>query len=102
MDEQVIIENQTEIAEKTKIELPPDYKILLHNDDVTTVDFVINLLISVFKKDAEDAIKITKEAEKRGSAVIGIYTYDIAATLLEIAEKRIKEAGFPLLITMEQ
>src|SRR5574344_612676 len=71
---------QSDVEEATKIELPPDYKVILYNDDYTTKDFVVDVLETVFHKTTSEAITIMESVHKTGRGVAGIYSYDIAMT----------------------
>ena len=76
MAETEVIEQINEI---TKLQVPKMYKVLLHNDDTTTFDFVIAVLMHIFHKTVEDAIKITKEIHVNGQGIAGApYTHEVA------------------------
>ncbi|MBN1412982.1 MAG: ATP-dependent Clp protease adaptor ClpS [Spirochaetales bacterium] len=94
------------IQEETKIEdevaEPPRYKVILHNDDYTTFEFVIYILKIVFLKPAKEAERITRDVHKRGYGVCGIYTCEIAETKVLTVHQLSEEAGFPLRCTMEK
>ena len=85
-----------------KVEQPPLYKVLLHNDDFTTMEFVVWILESVFNMAEEQAIQVMLNVHLRGVGVAGIYTYEIAETKVEKTTALAREQEFPLLVTMEQ
>ncbi|MBL0716753.1 MAG: ATP-dependent Clp protease adapter ClpS [Desulfosarcina sp.] len=85
-----------------KFDEPSMYKVLLHNDDYTTMDFVIDVLVSVFNKSSENASIIMLNVHKQGIGVCGIYTYDVAETKVKIVETLAREKDFPLKCTMEK
>lgn len=85
--------------EKNKVKEPRHYKVLMHNDDFTTMDFVVMVLKVVFFKDNDEAEKIMMHIHKNGEAVVGIYSYDMAASKTNRAMKMAKLAGFPLRVT---
>ena len=87
---------------KEKVEEPPLYKVLLHNDDYTTMEFVVWVLASVFNMPEEQAIQVMLNVHLRGIGVAGIYTYEIAETKVEKATALAREQEFPLLVTMEE
>lgn len=91
----------TESEERTKISIPPDCQVVFFNDDYTTKDFVIAVLVSVFHKAETEAVTIMENVHRTGSAVVGIYTYDIAATRAEITVRRARAAGFPLRVEIK-
>lgn len=92
------------VSEKTKIKLkkPKQYKVIMHNDDYTTMEFVIEVLIKIFNKKLEEANQIMMDVHKRGKGVAGIYSYDIATTKLGTAMAWAKEEGFPFKLTLEE
>lgn len=88
--------------EKIKVKKPKDYKVVMHNDDFTTMEFVVNILTTVFKKDINTSNKIMMDVHKIGKGIVGVYPYDIAATRVAIALEMAKEEGFPFNITIEE
>lgn len=98
--------NQTEeqLASETRDETrePPMYRVLLHNDDYTTMEFVVEILIYVFSKSAESAAKIMMNVHQKGIGVCGHYTHEIAETKVDTVHNLARESGFPLRCSMEQ
>jgi ATP-dependent Clp protease adaptor protein ClpS len=90
----------SEISEK--IIEPPLYKVLLHNDDYTTMDFVVDILITVFHKSEAEAEKIMLNVHKKGVGICGVYPYELAETKVETVTALAKNSGFPLKSTMEK
>lgn len=88
--------------EKIKVKKPKDYKVVMHNDDFTTMEFVVNILMTVFKKDINTSNKIMMDVHKIGRGIVGVYPYDIAATKVAIALGMAKEEGFPFNIAIEE
>jgi ATP-dependent Clp protease adaptor protein ClpS len=94
---------ETALAEsEEKVEEPPLYKVLLHNDDFTTMEFVVWVLESVFRMPEQQAIQVMLNVHLRGSGVAGVYTYEVAETKVEKATNLAREHEYPLLVTMEQ
>lgn len=81
---------------------PPMYKVLLHNDDYTTMDFVVEILILIFNKPPEEAVEIMLNVHRKGIGVCGVYTYEISETKVETVHALAREHGFPLKCTMEK
>lgn len=94
--------DDNKISEKTDFKRPPDLKAVLYNDDFTTADFVVDVLISIFNKSKEDADYLTADAHNNGSSVIGVYARDIAFSLCEAAKIAANKNGFPLRVEVEQ
>jgi len=94
------------IDEEVEIELaldePIQYKVLLHNDDYTSMDFVIEVLMGIFHKNLQEAEEIMIEVHKAGRGTCGIYTYEIAETKVHQVKALSKTNGFPLLATLEE
>ncbi|MEO8381755.1 MAG: ATP-dependent Clp protease adaptor ClpS [Acidobacteriota bacterium] len=87
---------------REKVEEPPLFKVLLHNDDFTTMEFVIWVLESVFNMPEEQAIQVMLNVHLRGLGVAGIYTFEIAETKVDKATAMAREQEFPLLVSMEE
>ena len=93
----VAVEKKTQ----EKIDKPRLWKILLHNDNYTTMDFVVLVLIQVFHKSQVDAFRIMLDVHRKGLGVVGTYTREIAETKVARVAQMAREAEFPLLCTME-
>ncbi len=93
---------EEEIKSMLRLDEPTKYKVLLHNDDYTTMDFVVEILMTIFHKNILEAEKIMLTIHKQGKAVCGIYTYDIAQTKVYQVKELAKSNGFPLLATVEE
>lgn len=85
---------------KTRLEKPKRYNVIMHNDDVTTMDFVVHVLRVVFFKSPEAATQIMLDVHKAGSANVGVYPYDIAVSKVTKAMQLAKGEGFPLRLTI--
>ncbi len=81
---------------------PPKFKVWLLNDDYTTFDFVVKVLVTVFKKSIEEAVQITSDVHHKGKGICGIYTKEIAETKVALVENMSQVAGYPLKCEMEQ
>jgi ATP-dependent Clp protease adaptor protein ClpS len=88
--------------EKQKVLEPPLYKVLLHNDDYTTMDFVVTILETVFYKDPGEATRIMLNVHQQGIGLAGIYTREIADTKIHIVHDLARRNEFPLKCSMEQ
>ena len=85
----------------TDILFPPVMKVIFYNDDVTTMDFVVDILVRIFNKSEVTAKKLMLEIHTTGSTVVGEYTYDIAVSRKNLATQVARENGFPLRIEIE-
>ena len=87
---------------REKLEQPPLYKVLLHNDDYTTMEFVVWVLESIFNMQEEQAIQVMLNVHLRGVGVAGIYTFEVAETKVDRTSALAREHEYPLLATMEE
>lgn len=85
-----------------EVDEPPMYKVLLHNDDYTTMEFVVEILIYVFNKSPEEAIEIMLNVHHSGIGLCGVYTFEVSETKVETVHTLAREHGFPLKCTMEK
>ena len=93
----------SEVIERTDtvIKEPPLYSVLLHNDDYTTMEFVIEILEDVFLKGPAEAFRLMMQVHTQGMAICGAYPYDVAETKVAVVHDRAREHGFPLRASME-
>jgi ATP-dependent Clp protease adaptor protein ClpS len=84
-----------------KVEKPPLYKVLLHNDDYTTMEFVVSVLQAVFHHDKQQAERIMLHIHHRGVGVAGTYPWEVAEAKAEKAMGLARASDFPLLCTVE-
>ncbi|MFI3257962.1 MAG: ATP-dependent Clp protease adaptor ClpS [Spirochaetales bacterium] len=85
-----------------KLKEPSQYKVILLNDDYTTKDFVIDVLMQVFHKTAQEAALLTEKVHVGGHAPVGTYTYDIAATKVAVTMQLARQQEFPLQCKLEE
>jgi ATP-dependent Clp protease adaptor protein ClpS len=90
------------IETKKKVEKPPLYKVLLHNDDYTSMEFVVKILVAIFHKNVDDAFTIMMAVHKSGIGIAGVYPYEIAEAKVTRVTEVARSDGFPLLCTIEQ
>ncbi|BHH84826.1 ATP-dependent Clp protease adapter ClpS [Desulforhopalus sp. 52FAK] len=91
----VVTEHILEIKE------PQLYKVLLHNDDYTTMEFVISILETIFHKTANDAAQIMLNVHNEGVGIAGVYTKEICETKISVVHQLAKKNEFPLRCSME-
>jgi ATP-dependent Clp protease adaptor protein ClpS len=99
-----VMPEKTIIKEEYKINIkkPKLYKVLMHNDDYTTMEFVIEILTKIFKKGAIESTQIMYDVHRKGIGIAGTYTYDIAKTKLKQAMDMAEKSGFPFKLSMEE
>ncbi|HNT29032.1 MAG TPA: ATP-dependent Clp protease adaptor ClpS, partial [bacterium] len=81
---------------------PSLYRVLLHNDDFTTMDFVVQILVQVFQRSAAEATQLMLDVHHKGVGTAGVYTYDIAMSKVIQAHQLAEEHRFPLRCTVEK
>lgn len=99
MTTDTIIEKKIETAKKLK--LPDKYKVVIHNDDHTPVDFVIELLMTTYNHSDQSAVAVTLEVHNKGKGCAGIYTYEIAEQKIIDSTEMARANGYPLTLKLE-
>ena len=93
---------QTVSKKRSKLKAPRQYKVLLLNDDYTTMDFVVAVLEDIFNKSPAEAVQIMQRVHRSGRGVAGIYTKEIAEAKVNKVHAWANEAGFPLKSVVEE
>lgn len=93
---------QSAVLSKLDLDKPRMYRVLLHNDDYTTMDFVVSILCDVFKKTMDEAVQIMFAVHNDGVGQCGVYTAEIAETKVALVHSRARAAEFPLRCSMEE
>jgi len=96
------LEEGLAIQVEEKLQEPNRYRILLHNDNYTTMDFVVQVLENIFNKPPSEAVQIMLNVHKQGIGVCGIYTAEIAETKVAAVHSMARQNGFPLKCSMEE
>ena len=96
-------QEQSQIRERQRVKInePRRYRVVIYNDDFTTMDFVVMILRQVFLKSEEEANMLMLKVHHSDKAVVGIYTYDIAMSKMRKATEMARGEGFPLRLTVE-
>ncbi len=84
-----------------RVKEPRQYNVVMYNDDFTSMEFVVNVLVDIFHKDKVTAQTIMLGVHKNGQAVVGKYPYDIAVTRVNAALDRAKAEGYPFRMSVE-
>lgn len=90
------------VDEETGLEEPRMYRVILHNDHYTTMDFVVAVLMKIFHRPASDAVRIMLDVHRKGAGMCGVYTYDLAVTKVSQVHRLAKENGYPLKCSYEE
>jgi len=96
------LDEKTLTETREAVEEPPLYRVLLHNDDYTTMEFVVELLMFVFRKPPEEATRIMLDVHRKGVGMCGVYPYELAEVKVDTVENLARDRGFPLKCTMER
>ncbi len=81
---------------------PQMFKVLLHNDDYTSMDFVVEILMGIFHKTHVQAEQIMLQIHEKDKAICGVYSFEIAQTKAQQVKQQAKQNEFPLLATIEE
>jgi ATP-dependent Clp protease adaptor protein ClpS len=87
---------------RSKTATPPLFRVLMHNDDFTSMDFVVEMLETVFHKSPTDANRIMLNIHFKGLGMCGVYSHEIAETKIDRVHALARDEGFPLRCSMEQ
>lgn len=96
------VQEQIKERSKIKIQEPRHYQVIMHNDDFTSMEFVVDILVDIFHKDQLEAERLMLMVHQSGRAAVGSYPYDIAVTKVQAASIRAKSEGFPFRMTVEE
>ena len=97
-----IFQEDTGVTQKPRLEEPKLYRVVLHNDHYTTMDFVVKVIVSIFHKPAAEATKIMLDVHKKGAGVVGVYTWDIACTKVAQVHDMARKSEYPLRASCEE
>ncbi|PID77499.1 MAG: ATP-dependent Clp protease adapter ClpS [Deltaproteobacteria bacterium] len=100
-DDKIVPEGDVALAEEIEVREPSMYKVLLHNDDYTTMEFVVSVLEDIFQKNNEEATRIMLNVHEQGVGIAGIYTYEICETKISMVHELAEKHEFPLRCSME-
>jgi ATP-dependent Clp protease adaptor protein ClpS len=100
--EDSFIQDKIETTDRESLQEPPLFRVLLHNDDYTTMDFVIMILQTIFNKDTEEATRIMLNVHHQGVGIAGIYTREIGETKVATVRRIARRNQFPLKCSLEK
>lgn len=93
---------KTSEKQESRLSPPSMYQVLMHNDDYTTMDFVVEVLEKVFRKSVTDANRIMLNIHHKGHGVCGIYPFEVAETKISQVHSLARSTGFPLRCSLEK
>lgn len=93
---------RTEEEVEQLLATPKEYKVLLLNDDYSTMDFVIDVLMTIFHKTYKQSEDIMLEVHKKGKGLCGVYSYEVAETKMAQVHKKARDRGYPLKAVIEE
>ena len=100
--EDSILQDTISTTDREALQEPPLYKVLLHNDDYTTLEFVVMVLVTVFAKNSDGATRLMLNVHHQGIGIAGVYTREVAETKVAIVHRLARRHQFPLKCTLEQ
>ncbi|HPS56694.1 MAG TPA: ATP-dependent Clp protease adapter ClpS [Spirochaetota bacterium] len=95
-------EGGIQLEDRQKLKEPEMYRVILHNDHYTTMDFVVEVLVTVFHMPSAKATQVMLDVHRKGIGVCGVYTYDIAVTKVEQVHHMAKAREYPLRCSYER
>ncbi len=100
--EETFIQDKTVTGDRESLQEPPLYKVLLHNDDYTTMDFVVMILQTIFNKNTDEATRVMLNVHHQGVGIAGVYTREIGETKVALVHRIAKRNQFPLKCSLER
>ena len=100
--EETFIQDKPVNTDRESLQEPPLYKVLLHNDDYTTMDFVVMILQTIFHKNTDEATRIMLNVHHQGVGIAGVYTREIGETKVALVHRIAKRNQFPLRCSLER
>jgi ATP-dependent Clp protease adaptor protein ClpS len=100
--EETFIQDKPVTRDRESLQEPPLYKVLLHNDDYTTMDFVVMILQTIFHKNTDEATRIMLNVHHQGVGIAGVYTREIGETKVALVHRIAKRNEFPLKCSLER
>jgi ATP-dependent Clp protease adaptor protein ClpS len=92
---------RTRTKTKRKLAKPPRFKVLLHNDDFTSREFVVEVLMVVFHRPEQEAVRIMLHVHNNGIGIAGVYSYEVAETKVRTVESLARAREYPLMLSIE-
>ena len=95
-------DHDIELEDKVDVDEPKSFKVLLHNDDYTTMEFVVMILEDIFNKTTSEAHEVMLKVHREGVGICGIYCFEVAETKAQKVESLASQEGHPLKVSVEE
>jgi ATP-dependent Clp protease adaptor protein ClpS len=95
-------DSSLQVDDSISTEEPKMYRVLLHNDNYTTMEFVVEVLMKVFHMPEQKAMNVMMDVHKKGIGTCGVFTFDIAATKVQVVSDMAREREYPLMCSYEE
>lgn len=96
------LDHDPQVKDRSELRTPKMFRVILHNDHYTTMEFVIDILVKIFHKPAREASRIMLDVHRSGSGICGVFSYDIARTKVSQVHALARAQEFPLKCTFEE
>ena len=96
------VRGETREQTRSRIREPKRYQVVMHNDDYTPMDFVVDILIGIFHKNEAEANMLMMKVHREGEAAVGAYSYDIASSKQRTAMELAEEEGHPFRLSLRE
>lgn len=100
-DNEFDTDGSVDTKSRQQVQRPRKYKVLLHNDHYTSMEFVVEILTRIFRKSEPESVEIMLHVHERGVGIAGVYPYAVAETKVENVHQSAEANGFPLKCSME-
>jgi ATP-dependent Clp protease adaptor protein ClpS len=97
-----VFQEDAGVKQKPRLQEPKLFRVVLHNDHYTTMDFVVKVIVAVFRKPAAEATRIMLDVHKKGAGVVGVYTWDVASTKVSQVHEMARRSEYPLRASCEE
>jgi len=101
-DESMAVRGETSEKVRSRIREPKRYQVIMHNDDYTPMDFVVDILMGIFHKEEAEANVLMMKVHQEGEAAVGSYSYDVAYSKLRLATELAEEEGYPFRLSLRE
>jgi len=101
-DDSMAVRGETSEKIRSQVREPKRYQVIMHNDDYTPMDFVVDILMGIFHKEEAEANVLMMKVHQEGEAAVGSYSYDVAYSKLRLATELAEEEGYPFRLSLRE